>query len=162
MGRFEECLSFVLRWEGGFSDNPLDPGGATNCGITQKVYDAYRRRVGLPRRSVAAISREEVNYLYYHGYFVPAGCAEAPAPLDLALFDTAVNCGVGRARDWLRVAQGLAGGGAAPTELARRVIDQRVNHYYALARNPLTRGWARRFLDGWLNRARALKQAVGY
>lgn len=39
---FEPALAFVLRWEGGFVDNPADPGGRTNKGITQKVYDAWR------------------------------------------------------------------------------------------------------------------------
>jgi hypothetical protein len=44
-------------------------------------------------------------------------------------------------------------------ELARRVIDLRVNRYYALVqRNPRLR----KFLKGWLNRARELKQVIGY
>ena len=38
---FEDALKFVLKWEGGFTNHPKDPGGATNKGITQKVYDAW-------------------------------------------------------------------------------------------------------------------------
>ena len=36
---FESSLPFILRWEGGFVDHPADPGGRTNKGVTQKVYD---------------------------------------------------------------------------------------------------------------------------
>lgn len=36
----DPALKFVLRWEGGFVDHPDDPGGRTNKGVTQKVYDA--------------------------------------------------------------------------------------------------------------------------
>jgi lysozyme family protein len=43
---FEAALPFVLRWEGGFVDHPNDPGGRTNQGVTQKVYDDWRRRQG--------------------------------------------------------------------------------------------------------------------
>ena len=39
---FERALTFVLRWEGGYVDHPADPGGATNYGVTQRTYDAWR------------------------------------------------------------------------------------------------------------------------
>ena len=54
---FEASLPFVLRWEGGFVDHPNDPGGRTNKGVTQKVYDAWRKRQGLPVRRPQAGSR---------------------------------------------------------------------------------------------------------
>ena len=41
--QFVAALPFVLRWEGGFVNHPKDPGGATNKGITQAVYDNWRR-----------------------------------------------------------------------------------------------------------------------
>ncbi len=41
---FSESLPFVLRWEGGYVNHPNDPGGATNKGVTQKVYDGWRAR----------------------------------------------------------------------------------------------------------------------
>ena len=39
---YDQSLHWVLQHEGGFSDHKADPGGATNKGITQKTYDAYR------------------------------------------------------------------------------------------------------------------------
>ena len=46
---FDASLPFVLRWEGGFVDHPSDPGGRTNKGVTQAVYDEWRRGTGCPR-----------------------------------------------------------------------------------------------------------------
>ena len=43
MSGFVQALPVVLRFEGGYADHPNDPGGATNKGITQAVFDAYRR-----------------------------------------------------------------------------------------------------------------------
>jgi lysozyme family protein len=41
---FVESLPCVLPWEGGFVNNPNDPGGATNKGATQAVYNSWRSR----------------------------------------------------------------------------------------------------------------------
>ena len=53
--RFDASLPFILRWEGGFVDHPADRGGATNKGVTQRVYDAWRARQGQAPRSVRLI-----------------------------------------------------------------------------------------------------------
>ena len=62
--RFDVSLPFILRWEGGFIDHPADPGGATNKGVTQKVYDAWRARQGQPPRSVRLIEDAEMHAIY--------------------------------------------------------------------------------------------------
>ena len=38
---FEYCMRSVLAFEGGKVDNPNDPGGRTNQGVIQRVYDAF-------------------------------------------------------------------------------------------------------------------------
>ena len=53
---FDKCLSFVLVHEGGYSADPHDPGGATNKGVTQAVYDGWRKSHGHEPQSVVAIS----------------------------------------------------------------------------------------------------------
>ena len=41
---FEKALELVLHHEGGYVDHPKDPGGATNYGVTKKVYERYLGR----------------------------------------------------------------------------------------------------------------------
>jgi hypothetical protein len=59
--RERESLAKVLVHEGGDVNHPADPGGPTNQGVTQRVYDAYRKGRGLPVRSVKHIAAEEVH-----------------------------------------------------------------------------------------------------
>jgi lysozyme family protein len=94
---FKPSLSLTLAHEGGFVNHPKDPGGATNKGVTQKVYDDYRVRKGEATRSVRYITSAEVNDIYKNQYWDAAKCDALPAGLDYAVFDYAVNSGAGRA-----------------------------------------------------------------
>lgn len=158
---FQKALRFTLRWEGGYVNDPDDPGGATNKGITQKTYDAYRKKKGLPMQSVKQIADQEVQDIYKTGYWDAVLGDRRKWPLNLVLFDTAVNMGPGRAKEFLDQAKKTLDKIPANDvqELSRRVIDLRVNRYYRLVQiNPKLK----KFLNGWLNRARDLKQASGY
>ena len=64
------ALKFVLRWVGGFVDLPDDPGGRTNKGVTQKVYDQWRARQGAAPQDVKLISEDEVHSIYEAGYWL--------------------------------------------------------------------------------------------
>ena len=99
---FDQCLRFVLRSEGGWSNDPHDPGGATMWGIIQREYDAYRDRHQQPRQSVHGISVAERDDIYKREYWNAMGCDALPAGLDYCVFDAAVNSGVGRAAQWLK------------------------------------------------------------
>lgn len=90
-------LQLVLAHEGGYVNHPDDPGGATNKGVTQRVYDAYRTNKGLGKRSVRSITQAEVAEIYDRQYWDEAWCDKLPAGLDYAVFDYAVNSGVNRA-----------------------------------------------------------------
>lgn len=91
------ALSYVLAHEGGKVDNPKDPGGRTNQGVTQAVYDAYRRGKGLETRDVYAMEDYERDEMYKVEYWDKIRGDELPSGLDYAVFDYAVNSGVGRA-----------------------------------------------------------------
>lgn len=167
---FEASLPFVLRWEGGYVNHPNDPGGATNKGVTQKVYDAWRRKQGLPPRSVKEIQDTEVQAIYETGYWLPPRCNDLQRHLDLVQFDTAVNMGPGRAVRFLQAAVGCTvDGGFGPNTLRAvgacdlgttlvAYCDEREAYYRRLAdRNSRLRI----FLKGWLNRLNALRKEVG-
>ena len=99
---FDKSLALVLVHEGGYVNHPKDPGGATNRGVTQAVYDAYRKTRGKAGQSVKFITDEEVNAIYKFQYWDRVQGDLLPAGLDYAVFDFAVNSGVGRASKYLQ------------------------------------------------------------
>lgn len=101
-GTFPKALNLVLKHEGGFVNDPHDPGGATNKGITQAVYDGYRIRKKLSKRSVREIESTEVEELYKTRYWDLIKGDLLPAGLDYCIFDFAVNSGTGRAAQFLQ------------------------------------------------------------
>src|SRR5215204_6417735 len=103
---FAASLLFILRWEGGYVNHRADPGGATNKGVTQRVYDDWRRRQGLPARDVRQLEGSEMQAIYEAGYWLPPRCDLLQTPLDLVQFDTAVNMGNGRAVRMLQTVLG--------------------------------------------------------
>jgi lysozyme family protein len=106
---FEKCLAITLKWEGGYSNNPDDPGGPTMRGVIQREYDAWRKKHGKSGRPVRQIEETELRTIYRDEYWNACGCDELAAGLDLCVFDAAVNSGPGRAKEWLRKSKDLDG-----------------------------------------------------
>ena len=52
MAQASKLVPFILRWEGGFVNDPDDLGGATNKGITMDTFEAYCRKKGYPKPTV--------------------------------------------------------------------------------------------------------------
>lgn len=156
---FDEALRHVLEMEGGFSDDPHDPGGPTNKGITLRVLAAWKGVA--PDSSLIAqlrhIPDSTVRDIYLQRYWLPAHCDEFPPQLAFFHFDAAVNHGVTGAMRLLQRAAGTDADGeigpntraaiaAIPaTELIHRYADVRRARYRALPHF-----W--RFGRGWLAR----------
>ena len=152
---FEKSLALVLKHEGGFVNDPHDKGGATNKGVTQAVYDGYRRIRGRGPQSVKFISGEEIRAIYklqywdkVHGDFLPTG-------LDYAMFDFAVNSGVGRASKYLQAVLGVPQDGIigartlGTIDSGVRVINALCDRRMGFLRN-IDTFW--RFGKGWTRR----------
>ena len=98
---FLKALAHVLDMEGGYSNDPYDPGGPTNRGITLDVYAGFKKETvddASRARLVAELKRipdATVTTIYRQRYFTPAACPVFTAPLALMHFDAAVNHGVG-------------------------------------------------------------------
>lgn len=110
--RYSLCIPLVLAHEGGYVNHPADPGGATNKGVTQKVYDAWRDKQGKPRQSVRSIVDAEVHAIYRRDYWDAIKGDDLPAGVDYCVFDFAVNSGINRAAKYLQAAVGVAQDGA--------------------------------------------------
>ncbi len=174
--RFETALAHVLRMEGGWSEDPHDPGGPTNQGVTIGVYAAWRgitldatNYAGL-KDELKRISPEDVRTIYGNRYYVPARCAELPAGLGLMHFDAAVNHGVAGAARMLQEALGVdIDGEIGPLTLAAATGHgerDAIGRYAAIRRaryRALPHFW--RFGRGWLARVEksisAAEEAIG-
>lgn len=97
---FPEALAFVLAREGGLVDDPADPGGRTNLGITQKTLDDWRHTHPEAPAKVDDLTPDLAAPIYHDRYWTSAGCDEIESPMNLVVFDTAVNMGPLRAVQW--------------------------------------------------------------
>lgn len=80
-------------------------------GVTQRTYNAYRKRLGKPLAPVKLISDTEVRDIYRHDYWEAAGCGRFPMPLAATVFDFAVNSGPSRAVRFLQEEVGTTSDG---------------------------------------------------
>ncbi len=163
---FDRALAHVLEMEGGFTNDPLDPGGPTNQGITLGVFAAWRKvtltaanRQSLIR-DLKAIDPVTVREIYRRRYWDAAHCAELPPALAVMHFDAAVNHGVGTAIRILQETVGAAiDGEIGPETRAAVAAAPRLNALatYAAIRERRYRAlphfW--RFGRGWLRRVDA-------
>lgn len=109
---FEACLSEVLVSEGGYVNNPNDPGGMTNLGVTQKTWSDYIGRRAT-EADMRALTKEMVAPLYRSRYWNVMHCDDWPAGVDLMVFDFGVNAGPTRATKMLQTAAGVTADGVA-------------------------------------------------
>lgn len=122
---FEKAIKFVLKWEGGYSNNPNDPSGETKYGISKKSY---------PNEDIKNMTIERAKEIYYQNYWLKADCDKLPFPFNLIVFDTAVNCGVRRAKKFMTNSLGW-----------QDYLFNRIEFYAGLKT-------AKYFLRGWINR----------
>ena len=166
---FDDALHFVLRWEGGLSDDPDDRGGRTMKGITQRVYDAWRRSQNRVPQDVATIADDELAAIYRDNYWTKASCHQLQAKLDLVQFDTGVNMGTNRAIKILQQAVDTASDGVfGPGTLAacQACTPADAVARYCAIREDLYKTFAQRqgqakFFRGWMNRLNDLRAEAG-
>lgn len=154
---YPAALAAVLVHEGGYVNHPRDPGGATNRGVTQRVYDDFRAARGLVLRSVKHIQQAEVEAIYKRQYWDAVKGDDLPAGVDYCVFDLAVNSGVNRASRFLQRATGVAEDGKIgpvtiaaaknipPRLLADTICDERICFLKSLGTFGIFgKGWTRR------------------
>jgi lysozyme family protein len=175
-----EIAEEIIAREGGFVDDPDDPGGATNFGITIGTM----RRLGVDmdgdgdvdRRDVEILTRDRARDILIEHYFKRPGIARLPEPLHATVFDMQVNAGSNAIRILQRLLRqmgedvavdGVIGPhtvrathratNAARDHIADAYGIARRNYYYAIGdRRPASRKYARRRnggKGGWITRA---------
>lgn len=115
---FDKSFSKLIRHEGGYVSHPADPGGRTNLGVTQRVWEEW---AGHPvdEKAMRGLTPEMVKPLYKRKYWDAVRGDDLPAGVDYCVFDAAVNSGPGRAIKWLQQSIGVTQDGAiGPKTLA--------------------------------------------
>jgi len=176
----ETIADGILRREGGYVNDPDDPGGATNFGVTIHTM----RRLGLDldgdgdvdAGDVRRLSRDQAREIFLDHYYRRPRIGDLPECLRASVFDMYVNSGgnavkilqrlLGR-MGWTVAVDGVIGprtlaaaaaaAGAAPEHLADAYGIARRNYYFTLADNrPASRKYARTLAGGkggWIRRA---------
>lgn len=149
---FLASVGFVLakEIEGGYVNDPRDPGGETNFGISKRSY---------PGVNIKTLTREEAEAIYHRDFWKAIKANSMPPIIAVAAFDAAVNQGVSAAARLLQKAVGVNADGqigpvtlkaineADPEELLVEYLGWRL-HRYSNTHNAFTymRGWANRVL----------------
>lgn len=116
---FDKCLAMLLKHEGGYVNHPKDPGGRTNLGVTQRVYEEFVGR-DVSESEMRSLTEADVAPLYKANYWDKVKGDDLPSGVDWSVFDWAVNSGTKRSAKALQRAVGAAADGAVgPKTLAK-------------------------------------------
>jgi hypothetical protein len=136
--RFQKAITFVLQMEGGYTDGSSgDLGGETKFGICKRAY---------PDLDIRNLTVERAKEIYRRDYWEKAGCDLLSWPLDLIVFDAAVNQGVSFAREM-----------AHECRDAPAALMYRLKKYSAIVAG---RPQSAKFFRGWVNRVLLLYDYV--
>ena len=100
---FDQCFDKLISHEGGYVNNPADPGGETKFGVSKRAY---------PNVDIAGLTLEAAKSIYKTDYWDRAQCDSLPPTLAYLIFDAAVNSGIGQSIRFLQRSLGVADDGA--------------------------------------------------
>jgi lysozyme family protein len=157
---FDGAFHHVMQSEGGYVNDPKDPGGETNLGVTKAAWSAYLGRP-IQDGEMKALTQDVVKPFYKKMYWDKVHGDDLPKGLDYLAFDFAVNAGTGQAAKFIQRAVGATDDGSIgpatlalvmktdPHELIDGFTKQKEAFYKDLAaRKPDLS----KFLNGWLVR----------
>lgn len=151
---FDQAFARLIGHEGGYVDDPNDPGGETKYGVSKRSY---------PGEDIPGMTLERAKEIYMRDFWGPAGCDALPNELKFEMFDLAVNTSAPRkpflAIKMLQEACGtytdgilgpltlLAVGAAPPARTLRRLQGLRLRYYASRPKHLRDN-----YLAGWVNR----------
>ena len=156
---WESCFEMVLKHEGGFVNNPKDPGGMTNLGVTKAAWESYWKRSS-SESEMRSLTPDTVKPFYKAMYWDKIKGDQLPSGADYAAYDLAVNSGVGRAAKYLQEIAGVTADGVIgpksleaikacdPQELTDALCNKRLDFLKRLPTfETFGKGWSRRVAE---------------
>jgi lysozyme family protein len=148
---FDQAFDRLFGNEGGYVDNPADPGGETNYGISKRSY---------PDVDIKNLTRDGAKAIYLRDFWNPLKADALDDGLIFQVFDFAVNSGIQTAIRKLQKAIGVADDGhfgpqsqnalhdMTTTDVIFRFVAERLDFWTSLSTwAEFGRGWARRARD---------------
>lgn len=152
--RFLKFFNRLMKYEGGYVNDPDDPGGETKFGISKRAY---------PDEDIANLSEGRAMQIYYEDYYKKVNADKLPERIAWQVFDFGVNAGVARsARMIQRLVGAYPDGKIGPITIALvnrykgefplhiLFMSARIRHYLDLTEKNIRN---MKYLRGWLLRA---------
>ena len=149
---FIQIFNRLIGHEGGYVNDPRDPGGETNWGITKRTAQANGYQ-----GSIRAMTREQAYKIYYSAFWLRYQCDKMPEAVAFQFFDAAVNHGLGNASRMLQRAVNVADDGIignmtiaaikkmSISDVIMRLNAERLEFYCKLSTfATFGKGWVRR------------------
>jgi lysozyme family protein len=129
----DKAVDFVLSIEGGYVHDPSDPGGETKYGISKRSY---------PSLDIPSLTVEDAKSIYKRDYWDRCNCDHLERGMDIAVFDCAVNMGVGAAKTILQTSPNW-----------QEFMLKRIDRYIEISRKNAT---LQKYFRGWIIRCSRL------
>ena len=148
MTAFDQAFDRLMTLEGGYVNDPADPGGETKWGISKRSY---------PLVNIAALTREQAKEIYMRDFWTRGKMDQYDPAIAFQVFDFSVNSGIETALRKMQSAVGVADDGfvgpittealkaMSPADFIMRFTAERIDFWTRLSTWPtFGRGWARR------------------
>lgn len=157
--KFQKCIDIILRNEGGYVNDPNDPGGETNFGISKRSF---------PDVDIKNLTQQMAEQIYFDNFWSKLGFENVtPDLLALQMFDMAVNAGSGVSIKIVQSIIGVTKDGIlgpdttkkiatyySPDRLVNLYMDARIDFYKGLAKS---KPQFNAYLRSWTDRVRNTK-----
>jgi lysozyme family protein len=161
--KYPESYEFTLQYEGGYVNDPDDPGGCTNMGITIGTLTDWRKDPTVTCNDVKALTEDEAAQIYAKNYWDKVWGNDLPVGLNTQVWDFGVNAGPSRAIKQLQfLVNSPQDGKMGPNTLqatkdyvALHGVEAVINAYAQMRQNYYESldGWSK-YGAGWTNRNR--------
>jgi lysozyme family protein len=159
---FDRSLKLVLKSEGGYVNNPKDPGGETMMGVTKAAWSTYLKRP-IANGEMAKLTVADITPFYKALYWDKSYCPQLPLGIDYMVFDASVNMGVGQSIRLLQKSLGCVADGVIGPNTMKLINETSVNDMidkFSAQKEQFYRSLAlfNTFGKGWLSRVAQVKQ----
>lgn len=148
MSEFDRAFELVVGHEGGYVNDPRDPGGETKFGISKHAY---------PQEDIKGMTLDRAKGIYKKDFWEKLRCESMPRAVAFTVFDAGVNCGLSHAAEWLQKVVGVTVDGVigprtleAVAQASGAIVAMKINAVRLVYHSALPtwdiygRGWARR------------------